>query len=176
MTKYNKLIIIAMPLYFILYTFIKASKEKKECTASISVLIGGIVSAVVCFIAAGFINENLRDYYDYYAVASVVSAFVGMFISNIITQLVANKENIKALQTLAYISFFVLLFGGSYVLYLKYPEQILRYVFMQKTEILAETEEEFIIKTLKNYLKNLCKVCIKFEIYSRILGGKNDRI
>lgn len=150
MTKYNKLIIIAMPLYFILYTFIKASKEKKECTASISVLIGGIVSAVVCFITAGFINENLRDYYDYYAVASVVSAFVGMFISNIITQIVANKENIKALQTLAYISFFVLLFGGSYVLYLKYPEQILRYVFMQKTEILAETEEEFIIKTLKN--------------------------
>ena len=150
MVNYNKLLILALPLYFIFYTFIKAKQEKKECTASISLLIGGIVSAVICFVVAGFVDENLREYYDYYAIASVACAFIGLIISNIITQLVTNKENVKALQTLAYLGFFIILFGGSYLLYLKFPEQILHYVFMERTEVIAETEEEFIIKTLKN--------------------------
>lgn len=148
--KVNNLCIIAIPFYFILYSIIKGIKEKKECTAAISIMVGGLVSAIVTFVLAGFQDQSLTELYDYYAIASVICGFVGLIISNIVVQVVTNRENVKALQILLYLGFFVLLFGGSYFAYQKYPEQVMRYVFMKKTEIVASTEEEFIIKTLKN--------------------------
>ena len=68
---------------------------------------------------------------------------------NIITNILTNIKNIKALQTIAYLLFFALLIGGPYLAYKKWPTEFNQYIFYQQNEVVAQTYEEYVTKTLK---------------------------
>lgn len=144
----NNLIIVGILVYIILYSIFKAVTEKEENDAALSILISGMMGAIITFIISS-IKVDLQDLYTYYAVACAVIAFGGLIIANIVTSIVLHHKEMKALQTLGYGLFFVLLLGGPYLLYKKYPEQFVEYVFHSTSEVVAETEDEFILKTLK---------------------------
>ena len=149
MINKNHLIIIGLPLYVILFAAIKASSEKTESTAPMSVLIGGIIAAGLSFLGS-IIIKSQKEFFDYAVIASVVVGLLGTVIASITTNLIAKKEETKALGTIGYLLVFVVLFGGSFFAYKKFPEQVLKYIFNQKNTIVAVSEEEFVFKTLKN--------------------------
>lgn len=149
MLNINNLFLIAIPIYIILMSIIKGISEKNESDFPLAILVGGMLSGVVSFIIS-IIKSDMVDTYTHYAIASVLTAFIGFIISGIVTRVVYDFKNIKALQTIMIIAFFVALFGGPYYLYTKYPEEFNKTVFLKRTEVVAETESEFILKTLKN--------------------------
>ena len=57
-------------------------------------------------------------------------------------------KNIKALQTIGYLLFFAALLGGPYFAYQKWPTEFNQMIFYQKNEVIAETYEEYVLKTL----------------------------
>ncbi len=149
MTNKNHLFIIGLPVYIIIFAAIKASSEKTESTAPMSILIGGIIAAILSFVGSLVIKAQ-EEFFGYAIVASIIVALVGTIIASVTTNFIAKKNENKALITIAYFLFYIALFGGSFLAYKKFPELILKYIFNEKNTIIAETEDEFIIKTLKN--------------------------
>ena len=90
------------------------------------------------------------DMWTYYTVAGAIVAFVGLIVSNIITKLIADRKNVKALETVGYIIFFAALIVVPAFLYKNYRDDFYKFVFQKQTVVQAETEEEFVLKTLKN--------------------------
>ena len=150
MINKNKLIIIGLPIYVIIYSLIKAGTEKKESSAPMSVLFGGFIAAVFSFIGSMIFKEELKEFMNYATLACIAVAFIGTIISSVTTNMITNKGETKAVGTIGYLLFFALIFVGPYFAYKKYPEPILKYVFNEKNTVVAGTEDEFIIKTLKN--------------------------
>lgn len=148
MININNMFIIAIPLYIIVLAFVKGLKEKNESDFSLSILVGGMLSAIISFIIS-IVKTDMAELFTHYAIASVLISFMGFIISGIVTRVAYDYKNIKALSTLLIIAFFAALFGAPYYLYTKYPEEFLYIVFLKRTEVVAETEEEFILKTLK---------------------------
>ena len=150
MINKNKLFIVGLPIYIIVYSYIKVGMEEKESTAPMSTLMGGFIAAGLCFICSLVLRDDLKEFFSYGVLASIAVAFIGVIISSMLTNMIANKEETKAVGTLGYLIFFVLLFAGPYFAYKKFPEPILKYVFNEKNAIVAESEEEYMVKTLKN--------------------------
>ena len=152
MINIKEIIILIIPLYIIISSIVLAITKKSNSNQPLAILIGGMIIAVISFVVS-MTNEKQVDLWTYYAIASAIIAFLGFISSSLITKAIVNK--IKALQTLGMILFFGAILGIPYYIYTKYPEEFYRYVFLKQTEVKAETEEEFIIKTLKTrYNKN----------------------
>ena len=144
----NELISAGLLVYVIVFSAIFAIKDKKESGFPISVIVGGMLSAVVCFIISMTTEE--MDLWTYYTIASAITGFLGLIVSSIITKLLTDIKNVKALQTILYLLFFVALIGGPILAYKKYPTEFYKYVFYKKSEVVANTYEEFVLKTLKS--------------------------
>ena len=147
--NYNYLLIIALPGIFVFLSLIFAIKEKKKSSYPQGVLVGGILSAVVSFVLS-VINTEQSDLYMYYAIASVAAGVIGIILSSIITNILTDFKNQGALKIIGYLIVLAGLFAGPYYLYTKYPEEVFKYVFLEQIEVKAETEDEYIVKTLKN--------------------------
>ena len=147
--NYNNLLIFLLPALIVVLTFINAIKNKKESDYPNAVLIGGILGATATF-GLSMVKTEIADLLMYYAIVCVATGVIGMIISNIITSIIGNFKNIKALQTIGYIIVIAALIGAPVFLYNKYPEETHRYLFFEQIEVVAETEDEYIVKTLKN--------------------------
>lgn len=139
----------ALTAYIIIGAISFGIKKKKDSDFGVGLLIGGILSAIISFVIS-MINNNDPDLWTYYALASGVVGIIGMTISNLITLICYNHKNIKAVQTIGILLVFATIIGVPTYFFKKYPQEFSQYVFYTKTEVVAETEEEFIIKTLKN--------------------------
>ncbi len=144
----NVLISAASVGYVFLGAVIFAIKDKKKTEFPTSVLIGGMAAAVVCFIIS-MLSEDGMDLWTYYTTACAVTGIIGIIVANIITKILTDRKNIKALQTIGYLLFFAALLGGPYFAYQKWPTEFNQMIFYQKNEVIAETYEEYVLKTLK---------------------------
>lgn len=144
----NTLISIGVPIYILLGSIFFAILDKKKSEFPTSVVIGGMVSAVVCFVVSMLFEEQM-DLWTYYTSACALTGIIGLIISNIVTNILTNIKNIKALQTIGYLIIFAIIFGGPYLAYQKWPTEFNQYIFYQPNEVIAETYEEYVTKTLK---------------------------
>ena len=138
-----------IPAYIVLLAIFNAIKLKKESDFPTSVMLGGIIVAVITFILS-MVRENEIDMWTYYSIASATIGILGYIVANILTKFITDFKNIKALQTIGYLLFFAVIIGGPIVVYKMYPEEIHKIIFQEQTEVVAETESEFLLKTLKN--------------------------
>ena len=141
--------LFAIPIVFIIGTIFSSLKSKKESTYHTSVLVGGMFAAVVSYVLC-LTKEETSEYWMHYAIGCAISGFVGFLVCSIIHNVITNRENIKAVGYVGIVLFFAALIGVPYYFYQKNPEEIYRQIFMKTTEVKAETEFEFITKTLKN--------------------------
>ena len=147
--KIKDIAILIIPVIPIIMTIMMSIKDKKESVYHTSVLIGGMSAAVIAYILC-LINKTTSDYWMHFAVSCAIAAFVTFLVCSIIHTIISNREEIKALGYIGIILFFAAIIGVPYYFYQKKPEEIYRLVFMKTTEVKAETEVEFITKTLKN--------------------------
>ncbi|MGN1372005.1 MAG: hypothetical protein ACI4XM_07020 [Candidatus Coprovivens sp.] len=155
----NELFIFIIPIYIVLGSIIFAIKEKKESIFPSTTMVGGMIVAVLTFVMSMFQEENM-DLWTYYSIAGAITAFLGLIISNMVTKIVGDHKNIKALETIGYFLFFVAIIAVPSYLYINYKDTFYKYVFQRQTVVQAETEEEFVMKTLKNRY-NLTFTCDK---------------
>lgn len=145
----NNLIIFALPAFIVVLTIIFAIKQKNKSAYPQGVLVGGILAAIVSF-GLSVINLEQSDIYMYYTIVSVATGILGIILSSIITTLLTDIKNVKALKTIGYLIIIGAYVGVPFYLYKTYPEELFKYVFFKQIEVVAETEDEFIIKTLRN--------------------------
>ena len=144
----NELLILLIPGFIVFLTFYSAFKHKKDSTYPISLLIGGIIVAVVTFIISMIKVEEL-DLWTHYTIVAVVIGFLGAFTSNIITKIITSFKEIKALEFTGYIIYFILLIGIPIFLEHNYRTEFHQFVFLEQVAVEAENEEDFILKTLQ---------------------------
>lgn len=149
MIKKFEIAIFVIPVVIVVATIMHAMKKGKESNYPTSVLMGGMIIAVITFVLS-VIRENQSDFWFHLAVCGAIIAFVGLMVSSVITKLIARREEVPALESVGYIIFFIALIGVPFYFYKKSPEEFHRLVFQNITEVKAETEEEFVVKTLKN--------------------------
>ena len=145
----NNLIIFALPAFIVVLTIIFAIKQKNKSAYPQGVLVGGILAAIVSF-GLSVINLEQSDLYMYYTIVSVATGVLGIILSSIITTLLTDIKNVKALKTIGYLLVIGAYVGVPFYLYKTYPEELFKYVFFKQIEVVAETEDEFILKTLRN--------------------------
>lgn len=145
----NNLIIFALPAFIVVLTIIFAIKQKNKSAYPQGVLVGGILAAIVSF-GLSVINLEQSDLYMYYTIVSVATGVLGIILSSIITTLLTDIKNVKALKTIGYLIIIGAYVGVPFYLYKTYPEELFKYVFFEQIEVVAETEDEFILKTLRN--------------------------
>lgn len=141
-------IIIGIPLFIIILTIINAKKDKLETQYPVSLMVGGIIAAVASYVT-GMFREQELNLWTYYSIASATVGFLGMIAANIITKIVCDYKNIKALQFIGYFLYFIIIIGAPIYLSITYREQFYKLIFNEQVEVKAETESEFILKTLK---------------------------
>lgn len=145
----NKLIIFALPAFIVVLTIIFAIKQKSKSAYPQGVLVGGILAAIASF-GLSILYMEQSDLYMYYTIVSVATGVLGIILSSIITTLLTDIKNVKALKTIGYLIIIGAYVGVPFYLYKAYPEELFKYVFFEQIEVVAETEDEFILKTLKN--------------------------
>ena len=145
----NNMIIFALPAFIIVFTIIFAIKQKKQSAYPQGVLVGGILAAIAAF-GLSILKVEQSDLYMYYTIVAVAVGILGIILSSIITSLLTDMKNIKALKAIGYILVIGAYIGAPYYLYKTYPEELYKYVFFEQIEVVAETEDEYIVKTLKN--------------------------
>jgi len=141
--------LIGIPIYIVILTFYYAKKEGIKTSFPSALMFGGMMCSIVTFIMS-MIQEEKGNIWMYYTIASISTAFLGMIISNIITKLITDIKNVKALQGIGYILFFAILIGAPFYLLKNYRDVIYRYLFFEQVAPVAETETDFVLKTLKN--------------------------
>lgn len=145
----NKLIIFALPAFIVVLTIIFAIKQKSKSAYPQGILVGGILAAIASF-GLSILYMEQSDLYMYYTIVSVATGVLGIILSSIITTLITDIKNVKALKTIGYLIIIGAYVGVPFYLYKTYPEELFKYVFFEQIEVVAETEDEFILKTLKN--------------------------
>lgn len=145
----NKLIIFALPAFIVVLTIIFAIKQKSKSAYPQGILVGGILAAIASF-GLSILYMEQSDLYMYYTIVSVATGVLGIILSSIITTLLTDIKNVKALKTIGYLIIIGAYVGVPFYLYKAYPEELFKYVFFEQIEVVAETEDEFILKTLKN--------------------------
>lgn len=161
----NELFIFAIPAFIVILSLVFAFKQRKESNYPVTLLIGGIIVAVITFIVS-MIQEEQMDLWTHYSIVAVVVGFIGAFTSSIITKIITSHKEIKALQFTGYILYFIILIGLPFFLENKFHEEFHRYVFLDQVAVEAETEEEFITKTLNvRYGETFtCSDKIKYQV------------
>ena len=144
----NSLIIVAIPAYIYLGAIIFAIIDKKKSEFPLALMIGGILTAAISFVIS-MVEEEAMDLWTYYAIGCAISGFVGMILANIVTKLLTGIKEIKALETIFYVAIIALTLAGPFLAYKKWPTEFNRIVLYKQTEVVAETYEEFVTKTLK---------------------------
>lgn len=152
MVNYNHYILFAIPIYVVIGTISSCKSKGKESNFNVSILVGGMISAVICFIVT-MLNKDLADTYSYFAFASFVVAFLGYALSSIITKIMTDKENVKALQTIFFVLIIVAMIGVPYYFYSTKKDEFMKLVFNMSDMEAANTEEGYIIGVLKNRYK-----------------------
>lgn len=145
----HELTILIIPVFIVVFSIIATLKEKKESQFPVSVMVGGMIVAVLTFVLS-MLQEDKMDMWTYYAIAGAIVAFLGMTVANIIEKIMTERKNIKALESIGYILFFIAIIAVPAYLYTNYKDVFYKYVFQQQVVVEAETEEEFVMKTLKN--------------------------
>lgn len=147
--KTSEIFIFGIPAYMVILAIIHAIKHKLKSDVPASIMVGGILVAVITFIIS-MLNQEQMDLWIYYAAASAVSGFGGLILTNIITKLIGDIKNVKALQSIGYLIIIAAFIAVPFYLYNKFPEQFYKIVFQKQTEVKAETADEYLLKTLKN--------------------------
>ncbi len=147
--NYFKYAILGVPAIIFILTIVKAFKEKEKSAYPSTVLAGGMVVAMVTFILS-MVQEDKNDLWMNYTIVSAGLGFLGMMASSIITNVISAPKDITAVKGIGYILYFVLLIGAPIYAFQHYREEIYKYFFNEQVEVEAETETEFILKTLKN--------------------------
>lgn len=145
----NELAFFAIPGYIVLFSIIFAFIDKKKSDFPLSLLIGGMIGAVITFLLS-MNNTEKMDLYTHYSIFSAGFGILGLIIGNMITKLIGDKKNVAALQTIGIVLVIIAFIGGPYYLYKNKPDIMYRYVFYRIDEIKASTEDEFVIKQLEN--------------------------
>ncbi len=140
---------LGIPIIIILLSIFCAIKDKEASTYPQTILVGGIFCAVIAFLIS-MIKEDQADLYMYYSLATAIIGFIGMITSNMITKLITDYKNLKALPKLGYILFFIAIIAIPLYFEKNYHEEFYRILLHTQVEVKAETEEEFITKTIKN--------------------------
>ncbi len=148
MLHFNRLLIIGIPIYIVLGTIISTSSKKENSKFGVSLLVSGMIGALIFFLLA-MGNKNTSDKYIYYAYALFVVAFVGYILSLVLVKLLFDK-NVKALGKIFYFLIIAAIFGCPYYLYSNYKDLFMKYVFKETEVVGAATEEEYIEKVLAN--------------------------
>ncbi len=143
--KVNTKALIAIPICIVVLTFITALKHKNKNDYPTGVLLGGIASGIITFLLSFKLDQDL---FTHFAIITSAMGVVGYTISATLNSLIVTK-NKTGVQILGPILYFVLLIGGGYFVYQKYPNKVNKYLYYNKVEIVASTEEEFISETLK---------------------------
>ncbi len=147
--KIVKYTLFVIPIFIVLMAISDSLKDGKDSNYPLSVLIGGMIVAVITFVIST-VKEETMDLWTYYAISAAVAAFAGLIVSNIINKIITRRDEIKALETMGYIIFFAAIIGVPVFLFNKYPVEFNRIVFRTIGEVKAESEEEYVYKTLKN--------------------------
>ena len=87
----NELLILLIPSFIVFLTFYFAFKHKKDSTYPISLLIGGIIVAVVTFIISMIKVEEL-DLWTHYTIVAVVIGYILGVIPFIIPKIFNERE------------------------------------------------------------------------------------
>ena len=145
--KFTKYAIIGIPIYIIIATVIGAISNKKESNSPTAIIAGGLAIAVVTFLISALRSEEV-DFWTYFTIMGAIIGIIGGIISKIITTIMTDSKNIKGLQALGMILFFIIVVAGPIFAYKKYPEKFYQILFYDKTIIVADTEEDYLIKTL----------------------------
>jgi len=143
------LAIFGGPVIAAILSIFFAIKDKKENNYHTAVLIGGMLTAVIAYVL-GLVQGDKADYWMHFALCNAIIAFVSFIVCSIINAVVTNGKEIKALGMIGIVLFFVALVGVPYYFYQKNPEENYKKIFLKTTEVKAETEADFIVKTLKN--------------------------
>lgn len=133
----------------VIASIISGVKNKKKSNIPDGILAGGIICAAVTFVIS-MVKKDQSDLWTYYALASGIIAIVGYIISKLITTIIVNGKNIKAVQTIGIFLVFAAIIVTPIYFKEKYPEEFARIVLRKTREIVAESEEDFVTKTLKN--------------------------
>ena len=144
-TKYA---LFAIPIFIVILSIFHSLKYKEKSSYSSSVMVGGILVAVITFVIS-MLNEEEMDLWTYYAIVSAGIGFLGVITSSIINKIIVDFKNIKALQAIGYIIYFIALIIVPKYLNDHYHEEFYKLIFKEQTEVVAETETEFVLKTLK---------------------------
>lgn len=140
--------LLGIPVVIFVFTVLCAKKEKDKSAYPSTVMVGGMLVAIVTFILS-MVQDDKNDIWMTYTVLAALVGFLGMFGSNIITKVMIDIKSVSALKGIGYILYFVLIIGGPVYMLKYHREEVYRYLFGQQVEVNAETEEEFVLKTLK---------------------------
>ena len=143
--NYNIKILYALPVVIVVLTIITAGMYKEKNDYPTSLLLSGVLCGSVTFLLSFKLDQDL---YTHYAIITAASGILGYIVSASINSLLT-KKNKTGMQVLGPIVFLGLLVGVGYYLYNKYPNKINEYLFYNKAEIKASSEEEFISEVLK---------------------------
>lgn len=138
--------IFAIPILIIVFTIATASKYKEKNDYPTSVLLSGVFSGIVMFIIS-IVSKDV-ELYTHLAIVCAASGIIGYLISAVTNSLLSSKEK-TGVQILGGLLFYALIVAGPLYLYKTKPNFINQYVFYNKTEIIAKTENEYITETLK---------------------------
>ncbi len=141
--------ILAGPIIVAVITIFTAVKFQKENTYHTSVMIGGMLTAVVAYVI-GLVRKDSADYWMHFALSCAIVAFVSFISCSIINAAIVNRKDIKALGIIGIVLYFAALIGVPYYFYNRNREENYKLIFGKTTEVKAETEIDFITKTLKN--------------------------
>ena len=147
--KKGEVSFIVMFAIIVLSSIISGIANKKKTNIPDGVLAGGIMCAAITFVISMIKNDN-SELWIYYAIGSGIIAIAGYIISKLITSIIVDNKNIKAVQTIGIFLVLGGLIGTPIYLKQKYPEEFARYVLNRSREIVAESELDFVEKTLKN--------------------------
>lgn len=162
--------IFAIPIIAIIGTLVASLKNKKESTFHISVLIGGMVAAVISYVLC-IAKEDTAEYWMHIAISCAVAAFASYVVCAMLHNLIANKEKNGAIAYVGFVVIVAAMIGVPYYFYQKNPEEIYKTIFMKTTEVKAETEEEFVLKTLKNRY-GIDFECINDKVKVNVQNGR----
>ena len=150
MNNIDKLLIIGLPVYTILGSIVSGKTHKEDSKFGTSILISGMIGALICFILA-MRDRNNSDITIYYAYAFFAVAFVGYVLSIVIIKLLFNKD-VKALGKIFFVLVIAAILGVPYYFYSNNKADFIETVFLGKNgkEIVAESEKDYIERILKN--------------------------
>lgn len=147
--NFKDLAIAIIPIYIVIGSLIFAIKDKINSNFPNGLLLGGLITAIFTFVLS-IVNEEEQSLWTYYAIISGASAIIGLMTSSIITKIIGDTKNTKGVHILGALIYFAAIVAIPMYIYKTYPETFYKYVLHKENKIVAETEDEFVLKTLKN--------------------------